>query len=146
MTKHGVDDGDDCISRVPLPQMCSHKRQNPGMVWVGIGSKDHLIPTFLPWMPLTTSDCSKCHPTLILKRTNHSCERLRNISALSQAFSIAILEKEETNMKELLVFHLKTLLEQCTGNHQDIYRNFILLVVDKTDVFNYDSGQLNMMR
>lgn len=25
MTKHGVDDGDDCISRVPLPQMCSHK-------------------------------------------------------------------------------------------------------------------------
>ena len=30
---------------------------------------------------------------------------------------VAILEKEETSMKEFLVFHLKTLLEQCTGNH-----------------------------
>lgn len=48
-------------------------------------------------------------------------------------------------MKELLAFHLKTLLEQCTGNHQSIYRDFIPLIVDKTNIFNYDSGKLSMM-
>lgn len=46
-------------------------------------------------------------------------------------------------MKELLAFHLKNLLEQCTGNRQTIYRNFIPLILDKTNVFSYGSGQLN---
>lgn len=59
-------------------------------------------------------------------------------------FLVVILEKKETSMKKLFTFHLKTLLEQCTGN-QYIYRNFIILNVDKINVFNYGSGQLNMI-
>lgn len=46
MTKHGVDDDDDCTSLVPLPEMCSHKSQNPRMVWIGKDSKDHLVPSY----------------------------------------------------------------------------------------------------
>lgn len=69
MTKHGVDDGDDCTSLVPLLQVCSHKSQNRRMVWIGKGSTDHVVPTFLPWMPLTRSGCSKCRPNLTLKES-----------------------------------------------------------------------------